>query len=75
MADNKPSSDLDIARSVPLKEIREIAEKYGIHESELTPHGRHMAKVPPSTDSKINQMESTSMLPPSILPLWVKEKR
>ncbi|NCF54754.1 MAG: formate--tetrahydrofolate ligase [Planctomycetia bacterium] len=46
MADNKPSSDLDIARSVPLKEIREIAEKYGIHESELTPHGRHMAKVP-----------------------------
>ena len=46
MADNKPSSDLDIARSVPLKEIREIAEKYGIHESELTPHGRYMAKVP-----------------------------
>jgi formate--tetrahydrofolate ligase len=46
VADNKPSSDLDIARSVPLKEIREIAEKYGIHESELTPHGRHMAKVP-----------------------------
>jgi len=46
VADNKPSSDLDIARSVPLKEIREIAEKYGIHESELTPHGRYMAKVP-----------------------------
>ena len=46
MADKSPSSDLEIARSVPLKDIREIAANYGIEESELTPHGRFMAKVP-----------------------------
>lgn len=46
MADKSPSSDLEIARSVPLKDIREIAANYGIEESELTHHGRFMAKVP-----------------------------
>ncbi len=46
MADKSPSSDLEIARSVPLKDIREIAANYGIEESELTPPGRFMAKVP-----------------------------
>lgn len=39
------ASDLEIARSVPLKNIREIAEKYDIRDEDLIPYGHHMAKV------------------------------
>lgn len=38
-------SDLDIARSVTLKPIEEIAQSVGIQHDELEPYGHHMAKV------------------------------
>ena len=38
-------TDLEIARSVKLKEIGEIAESAGILDSELERHGRHKAKL------------------------------
>lgn len=39
------ASDLDIARSVPLKKINEVAERYGLESDDLIPYGHYMAKV------------------------------
>ncbi len=39
------NSDLEIARSVPLRSIPEVAERAGIPELLVEPHGRHMAKI------------------------------
>ncbi len=39
-------TDLEIAKSVELKPIHEIAAKIGIPEKELHPYGRYIAKVP-----------------------------
>lgn len=38
-------SDLDIARSVSLKKITEVAKRYDLQEQDLIPYGHHMAKV------------------------------
>jgi formate--tetrahydrofolate ligase len=38
-------NDLEIARSIPLRPIREIAEKAGFLESEVEPYGHHKAKI------------------------------
>jgi len=39
-------SDIEIARSIPLKHIRTIAEKINIQEDDLEFYGRHKAKLP-----------------------------
>jgi formate--tetrahydrofolate ligase len=39
-------SDLEIAREARLKPIAEVAAELGLAESELTPYGRHIAKLP-----------------------------
>ena len=39
-------SDLDIARSIVLKDIREIAEKFGVSIDDIEMHGHHVAKLP-----------------------------
>ena len=39
------SSDLEIAKSVELKKINGVAEKFGILEDELIPYGKYKAKV------------------------------
>jgi formyltetrahydrofolate synthetase len=39
------SSDIEIARQTPLKDIKEIAENIGIKEDELELYGRYKAKV------------------------------
>ncbi len=38
-------TDIQIAREVKLRPIKEIAEKIGIHEDELELHGKHKAKI------------------------------
>jgi formate--tetrahydrofolate ligase len=38
-------NDLEIARSIPLRPIEQIAERAGLLPSEVEPHGRHKAKV------------------------------
>ncbi len=50
-------SDIEIARSIKLKPISEIAEKVGIPQDELEPYGKSMAKVPLSLidDNKVNK--------------------
>ena len=39
-------SDIEIARSIRLRPIGEIAERLGIPQEELEPYGKNMAKVP-----------------------------
>lgn len=39
-------SDIEIARSIKLKPISEIAESVGIPQGDLEPYGKNMAKVP-----------------------------
>jgi len=39
------ASDLEIARQAKLKDIREVASRYGIEEGDLIPYGHYMAKV------------------------------
>ena len=38
-------TNLEIARSIPLKPIAEIAAPLGILDDELHPYGRHIAKI------------------------------
>ena len=39
-------SDIEIARSVKLKDIREVASKVGFPEEEVFNYGKHIAKIP-----------------------------
>lgn len=39
-------SDIEIARSIELKEIKEVAESIGIPREEIENYGRHIAKIP-----------------------------
>ena len=39
-------SDIEIARSVKLNNIREIAAKVGFPEEEVFNYGKHIAKIP-----------------------------
>ncbi len=43
---NQVANDLDIARSVKLKDIREIAAKLGLEEDQLFRYGKYKAKLP-----------------------------
>ena len=45
MADHSIPSDIEISQQAQMLSIAEIAERAGIAESELHPHGRYMAKV------------------------------
>lgn len=45
MSKPKPTSDLAIARSAKLLDIREVASRYDLDEDHLILHGKHMAKV------------------------------
>ena len=38
-------SDIEIARSIELKKIKELAKSVGMPEDQVTHYGRHMAKV------------------------------
>lgn len=50
-------SDIEIAQSIPLKPIREIAESIGLSEDDIVPYGRFMAKIP------LKSLESRSDVP------------
>ena len=46
-------TDLEIARSVPLKHIFEVAQSLGIHSDDLIPFGRYKAKIAPTLGERI----------------------
>jgi formate--tetrahydrofolate ligase len=39
------ATDIEIARTIPLKPIREIAARAGVPDEAVYPHGRHLAKL------------------------------
>ncbi len=39
-------SDIEIAQSVSIRDIRDVAQKVGLHEDQLFLYGRHKAKIP-----------------------------
>ena len=41
-------TDIEIARSVKMRKITEIAESVGINKDEIEQYGHYMAKVPPT---------------------------
>lgn len=47
-------SDLQIARSVTLKHIFEVAQTLGIHSEDLIPFGRYKAKVTANLEARLN---------------------
>ncbi|MBA46447.1 MAG: formate--tetrahydrofolate ligase [Euryarchaeota archaeon] len=62
-------SDLDIARSIELAPIEEIAWKMGIGVEELIPFGRHMAKVTwPAIRNRLDRPRGSLVLVTSVNP-------
>ena len=62
-------TDLEIARSVELAPIEEIAWTRGIGVEELVPFGRHMAKITwPAIRSRIEQPRGSLILVTSVNP-------
>ena len=44
-------SDIEIARSIELKKIKQVAESVGIPREEVENYGRYIAKIPEQSDS------------------------
>jgi formate--tetrahydrofolate ligase len=65
--ENKMLSDIEIAESAKLQDIREIAAKAGIAESALEPYGKYKAKLslPKSADRKAKLILVTAINPTS----------
>ncbi len=61
-------SDIEIARSIPLEPISQIAEKINIPADELIPYGQYMAKVPLELISEEKVKKSKLILVTSITP-------
>ena len=61
-------SDIEIARSIELRPITEIADKTGIPQEALEPYGRNMAKVPLSLIDKEKVKKSKLILVTAITP-------
>ena len=55
-------TDIEIARSVKMRRITEIAESIGIPEEEISQYGHHMAKVPLSLIDKQKAAKSKLIL-------------
>ena len=56
------SSDLEIAKSVELKKINGIAEKFGILEDELIPYGKYKAKVENEIYDRVKDKEDGKLV-------------
>ncbi len=61
-------TDLEIARSVTLKPIQEIASKINIAPDQLIPYGHHIAKVPHTLVDKEKASRSSLVLVTAITP-------
>jgi formate--tetrahydrofolate ligase len=71
LRDDSVKSDIEIAQSIQLKPIREIARGVQLTEDDLIPHGHHIAKVPLSIMSRLDDRPEgklilvTAMTPPA----------
>ena len=55
-------SDIEIARSIELKKIKQVAESVGIPREEVENYGRYIAKIPEHLidEEKVKQSAGTS---------------
>ena len=49
-------SDIEIARSIELKKIKQVAESIGIPREEVENYGRYIAKIPEQLIDEENQI-------------------
>lgn len=61
-------SDIEIARSIQLQNISEIADKYGIPQDEISQYGKHIAKVPYTLIDEEKVAKSNLILVTAITP-------
>ena len=61
-------TDIEIARSIELKKIKELARSFGMPEDYVTHYGRHMAKVDPSLIREEEIEKSNLILVTAITP-------
>ena len=65
-------TDIEIAKSVKLRPINEVAAELGIHEDQVENYGRYIAKITTAelTETSLRTITSSS-LPLSVLPRLV----
>ena len=56
------SSDLEIAKSIKLENISNIAEKFGIKEDEIIPYGKYKAKVENDIYERVKDKEDGKLI-------------
>ena len=61
-------SDIEIARSIKLKDIREVAERYGVPVDQIENYGRYIAKVPERLIDEEKVKKSNLILVTAITP-------
>lgn len=61
-------SDIEIARSIKLQNINELANKYGIPQEEISNYGKHIAKVPYGLIDESKVAKSNLVLVTAITP-------
>lgn len=68
-------TDIEIARSTELKNIREIAANVGFPDEEVFNYGKYIAKIPYKLIDDKKVAKTTLFLSPPLLPLrpvWVR---
>lgn len=55
-------NDIEIAKSVPLEKITNVAEKFGITEEDLIPYGKYKAKVDNKLMKKLANKENGKLI-------------
>jgi formate--tetrahydrofolate ligase len=62
-------TDLQIEQSIKKLHISEVAAKLGLRESDILPHGRHIAKIPPSVlESRLRRPDGKLVLVTAMSP-------
>ena len=61
-------TDLEIAKTITLKHISEISEKFGIPSDDIEMYGKHKAKLPLKAIDKQKALESNVILVSAISP-------
>ena len=56
------SSDLEIAKSIELEKITNVAEKFGVLEDELIPYGKYKAKVENAIYERVKDKEDGKLI-------------
>ncbi|MDR0989281.1 MAG: formate--tetrahydrofolate ligase [Prevotellaceae bacterium] len=61
-------TDIEIARTIELKKIKQVAEEFGIPRGEVENYGRYMAKIPERLIDEVKMRQSRLILVTAITP-------